>query len=67
MQKLIKKEEVKETLKNPFDPQKITIFQSVLERGEKLDDLIAKSENLSEQSKMFYAQSKRMNKCCNVI
>ncbi|VDN01161.1 unnamed protein product [Thelazia callipaeda] len=40
-------------------------IQSVLERGEKLDDLIAASEGLSNQSKLFYTQARKMNKCCN--
>ncbi|KAI1729419.1 regulated-SNARE-like domain-containing protein [Ditylenchus destructor] len=40
-------------------------MQSVLERGEKLDDLIKASESLSDQSKMFYTQARKMNKCCN--
>jgi synaptobrevin family protein YKT6 len=40
-------------------------MQSVLDRGEKLDTLIAQSENLSEQSKMFYTQARKLNKCCN--
>lgn len=40
-------------------------IQSVLERGEKLDDLVKASENLSEQSKMFYTQARKMNKCCS--
>lgn len=42
-----------------------TTMQSVLERGEKLDDLIKASENLSDQSKMFYTQARKMNKCCS--
>lgn len=29
-------------------------IEAVLERGEKLDDLVAKSDDLSSQSKMFY-------------
>uniref|UniRef100_A0A1I7WUK7 Synaptobrevin YKT6 n=1 Tax=Heterorhabditis bacteriophora TaxID=37862 RepID=A0A1I7WUK7_HETBA len=40
-------------------------IQSVLDRGEKLDDLVKKSENLSDQSKLFYTQARKMNKCCN--
>lgn len=40
-------------------------IQSVLERGEKLDDLIAASEGLSNQSKLFYTQARKMNKCCS--
>jgi hypothetical protein len=31
-------------------------MSSLLERGEKIDDLVAKSEGLSSQSKMFYTQ-----------
>ncbi|KAI3409751.1 hypothetical protein GPALN_006130 [Globodera pallida] len=42
-----------------------TTLQSVLERGEKLDDMIKASENLSDQSKMFYTQARKMNKCCS--
>ena len=37
---------------------------SVLERGEKLDDLVAKSEGLSMQSKTFYKTAKKTNSCC---
>ncbi|CAD6188536.1 unnamed protein product [Caenorhabditis auriculariae] len=42
-------------------------IQSVLDRGEKLDDLVKKSENLSDQSKLFYTQARKMNKCCNYM
>ncbi|CAD5221308.1 unnamed protein product [Bursaphelenchus xylophilus] len=42
-------------------------MQSVLERGEKLDDLIQASESLSNQSKQFYTQARKMNKCCNYV
>ncbi len=42
-------------------------IQSVLERGEKLDDLVEKSESLSAQSKLFYTQARKMNKCCNWV
>jgi synaptobrevin family protein YKT6 len=37
---------------------------SLLERGEKLDDLVAKSDQLSAQSKMFYKTAKKTNACC---
>ncbi|KAH7731420.1 Synaptobrevin YKT6 [Aphelenchoides avenae] len=40
-------------------------MQAVLDRGEKLDDLVKASENLSEQSKMFYTQARKLNKCCS--
>ncbi|CAJ0581098.1 unnamed protein product, partial [Mesorhabditis spiculigera] len=42
-------------------------IQAVLDRGEKLDDLVKKSETLSDQSKMFYTSARKMNKCCNYV
>jgi len=40
-------------------------IEAVLERGEKLDDLVSKSEGLSAQSKMFYKTARKTNSCCN--
>ncbi|KDO35709.1 hypothetical protein SPRG_00499 [Saprolegnia parasitica CBS 223.65] len=42
-------------------------IDSVLERGEKLDDLVSKSADLSSQSKVFYKQAKKTNSCCVVM
>ncbi|OAO12460.1 synaptobrevin-like protein [Blastocystis sp. ATCC 50177/Nand II] len=42
-------------------------IDSVLERGTKLDDLVGKSNDLSDQSKMFYKQAKKMNSCCSIM
>ena len=39
-------------------------ISAVLERGEKLDDLVAKSEGLSAQSKAFYGCARKSNSCC---
>ncbi|EEB05875.1 SNARE Ykt6 [Schizosaccharomyces japonicus yFS275] len=39
-------------------------IESVLARGEKLDDLIQRSDNLSAQSRMFYKSAKKQNSCC---
>ncbi|KAK0074376.1 hypothetical protein PV325_008429 [Microctonus aethiopoides] len=41
-------------------------LQAVLQRGEKLDDLVSKSEGLSVQSKAFYKTAKKTNSCCNL-
>lgn len=44
-------------IQTDLDETKIILhntISAVLERGEKLDDLVAKSEDLSAQSKMFY-------------
>mmetsp|Transcript_43173 Transcript_43173/g.115480 ORF Transcript_43173/g.115480 Transcript_43173/m.115480 type:complete len:171 (+) Transcript_43173:254-766(+) len=49
-------EETKQVLYNTID--------AVLARGEKLDDLIEKSDSLSMQSKKFYKTAKKHNQCC---
>jgi len=35
-------------------------IENVLQRGEKLDDLVQKSDGLSAQSKMFYSEFRRL-------
>lgn len=40
---------------------------SLLKRGEQLEDLIKKSNDLSERSKRFYKESKKMNRCCFIL
>lgn len=42
-------------------------IETVLARGEKLEDLVERSSELSAQSKLFYTQAKRTNGCCAVI
>ncbi|KAK5938972.1 palmitoyltransferase [Knufia obscura] len=42
-------------------------IESVLERGEKLDTLVAKSDELGAMSKGFYKQAKQQNACCVVM
>lgn len=39
-------------------------IESLLDRGEKLDTLVDKSERLSAQSKGFYKVARRTNTCC---
>ncbi|KAH8889848.1 snare-like protein [Thozetella sp. PMI_491] len=54
-------------IQKELDETKITLhktIESVLQRGEKIDDLVAKSDGLSAQSKMFYQQAKKQNSCC---
>lgn len=46
-------------IQKELDETKIVLhktIESVLERGEKIDSLVAKSDGLSAQSKMFYTQ-----------
>jgi synaptobrevin family protein YKT6 len=54
-------------IQKELDETKIVLhktIESVLQRGEKIDDLVAKSDGLSNQSKMFYQQAKKQNSCC---
>lgn len=50
-------------IQKELDETKIVLhktIESVLERGEKIDTLVAKSDGLSAQSKMFYSESIRL-------
>lgn len=53
-----------------LDDTKIVLhntIENVLQRGEKLDNLVDKSETLNTSSKMFYKQAKKSNSCCVII
>lgn len=39
-------------------------MESILERGEKLENLVQRSEELSASSKMFYRSARKTNSCC---
>ncbi|KAG0266578.1 palmitoyltransferase [Mortierella polycephala] len=39
-------------------------IESVLERGEKMESLVERSDVLSSQSKIFYKTAKKQNSCC---
>lgn len=55
-------------MQDDLDETKIILkntIEAVLERGEKLDDLVVKSEELSYQSKAFYKTAKKTNACCS--
>lgn len=57
-------------IQKELDETKIVLHQTieqVLRRGEKLDDLVSKSEDLSAQSKQFYKTAKKQNSCCTVM
>lgn len=54
-------------VQSDLDETKIILHQtmeSLLNRGEKLDDLVSKSDQLSLQSKTFYKQAKKTNSWC---
>lgn len=57
-------------LQNDLDETKIILhntIEAVLQRGEKLDDLVAKSEDLGLQSKTFYKTARKTNACCSYL
>eukprot|EP00123_Amoebidium_parasiticum_P000690 comp11561_c0_seq1/m.6031 comp11561_c0_seq1/g.6031 ORF comp11561_c0_seq1/g.6031 comp11561_c0_seq1/m.6031 type:complete len:199 (-) comp11561_c0_seq1:99-695(-) len=57
-------------IQKDLDETKIILhktIESVLERGEKLDSLVEKSEDLSRQSKTFYKTAKQTNSCCTFM
>jgi len=57
-------------IQRELDETKIELhktIESLLERGEKIDDLVEKSQGLSSQSKMFYTQAKKQNSCCVIM
>ena len=54
-------------LQTDLDDTKIVLhstIEAVLQRGEKLDDLVEISETLSKQSKLFYRKARKTNSCC---
>jgi synaptobrevin family protein YKT6 len=57
-------------LQGDIDETKIILHSTItalLTRGEKLDDLVAKSEDLSAQSKVFYKTARKTNQCCHLL
>lgn len=53
-------------IQRELDETKIVLhktIESVLQRGEKIDDLVQKSDGLSSQSKMFYREFFRHVQC----
>mmetsp|Transcript_44744 Transcript_44744/g.133662 ORF Transcript_44744/g.133662 Transcript_44744/m.133662 type:complete len:200 (+) Transcript_44744:186-785(+) len=57
-------------IQKDLDETKIVLHQtieSVLKRGEKLDALVDKSNDLSLASQMFYKQARKSNSCCTYM
>lgn len=69
LQKAAKPTEVDKILKLQQDVDEVKSIMvknidTMLERNEALEDLVAKSDDLSVQSKTFMRQSKKLNSCC---
>ena len=57
-------------IQRELDETKIVLHKtidSVLARGEKLDNLVEKSSDLSMASQLFYKQAKKSNSCCGMM
>eukprot|EP01023_Acetabularia_acetabulum_P027680 TRINITY_DN2620_c0_g1_i1.p2 TRINITY_DN2620_c0_g1~~TRINITY_DN2620_c0_g1_i1.p2 ORF type:complete len:201 (-),score=31.99 TRINITY_DN2620_c0_g1_i1:300-902(-) len=57
-------------IQKDLDETKVILHQTiegVLERGEKLDNLVDKSHDLSMASQMFYKQARKSNRCCSMM
>jgi len=57
-------------MKKDLEETKVVLIKSIdqlLARGEKLDVLVGKSDQLSFQSKVFLEKSEDLNKCCIII
>jgi synaptobrevin family protein YKT6 len=52
-------EDTKEVLNKALD--------SLMQRGEKLEDLVSKTDMLTTESKEFYKKSAEANSCCNIL
>ncbi|CCW62065.1 unnamed protein product [Phytomonas sp. EM1] len=67
-----KPEEVDKILKikKDIEDTKVVMYNAIdqiIERGNKIDDLVAKSEDLGMASKTFYSQAKKTNSGCCVV
>ena len=57
-------------IQKELDETKIILhktIEGVLERGEKLDTLVEKSNDLSLASQMFYKSARKTNSCCKMM
>ncbi|KAG5492626.1 hypothetical protein JKF63_01205 [Porcisia hertigi] len=73
LEKYQKPEEVDKILriKRDIEDTKVVMYNAIdqiIERGQKIDDLVLKSEDLGMASKTFYSQAKQTNSgCCTVM
>lgn len=57
-------------IQRDLDETKVVLhrtIESVLDRGEKLDALVDKSNDLSMASQLFYKQARKANSCCSFM
>lgn len=51
------------------DIKNITVrnIDAILQRGEKLDSLVAKTQTLADESEKFHHTTKQLNRCCDIL
>lgn len=57
-------------IQRDLDETKVVLhktIESVLERGEKLDTLVERSNDLSIASQVFYKTARKTNSCCKMM
>jgi Synaptobrevin len=57
-------------IQSDLDETKVVLhktIESMLDRGEKLENLVDKSSDLSLASQMFYKQARKTNSCCKMM
>ena len=55
---------------NELEQTKLVLHETIeaaLERGQKIDELMQKSNDLSGSSKMFFKTAKKQNQCCSYM
>lgn len=57
-------------IENELEQTKVVLHETIeaaLERGQKIEDLVNKSQDLSGSSKMFFKTAKKQNQCCSYM
>jgi synaptobrevin family protein YKT6 len=57
-------------IKKELEDSKIIIYDSIdklIDRGEKMDELMNKTESLVRDSESFRVEAKKMNECCSIL
>ncbi len=57
-------------MQTDIDETKIILHNAItgiLQRGEKLDDIVKMAEDMSTQSKVFYKTARKTNQCCHLL
>jgi len=59
-------QEVEREIQNTTEIMHVQI-DTLLKRGEKIEDLVDTSKDLSKKSKVFYKKTRKLNRCCMIM